>query len=266
MSKLATAASPRPPAGGFSQFFSAAEARIDRWRELNRIARALSGAGAAPALQQAASAALAEIAPLEEFNGYPGPHLFARVHERLQAGDAVGFARLVARVSGALLANSYRDDVEAWSADDESEAHLPDILPPSLGRGQSRRPYFEVLIVAAGERSTWPALRESFRRLRRDEDPFVYEPVVVASYEDAILATLFNANLQSVVAIDGFAFESQFGQVALRELLSAHVPEAAPAPLADLATALCRLVHTLRPELDLFMVTDHDIGKLALVV
>ena len=35
--------------------------------------------------------------------------------------------------------------------DDGESSTRRDVLPPSLGRGQSRRPYFEVLVVAAGE-------------------------------------------------------------------------------------------------------------------
>src|SRR6185295_5028795 len=159
-------------------------ARVDRWRTLNRVAKALAGTGGRPAGGQDPKALLAELAPLEELCGYPGPRLMAKVHERLQTGDSTGFARLVQGISGALLSNSYRDDQEAWKADEEGEAHLPDVLPPSIGRGQGRRPYFEVLFVSPAERATWPEIRETFRRLRRVEDEFIYEPVVVGSFED----------------------------------------------------------------------------------
>ena len=37
-----------------------------------------------------------------------------------------------------LLSNSYRDDSAAWLSTEDTEAHTPEILPPSLGRGQSR--------------------------------------------------------------------------------------------------------------------------------
>ncbi|MGE5669234.1 MAG: hypothetical protein ACM338_13660, partial [Betaproteobacteria bacterium] len=161
----------RPPEAvqSLTQFFSASEARVDRWRTLNRLARALAAAATPQVehLRADATAALAELAPIEDLNGYPGPHLMAQVHERLSTGDWTGLARLVQRISIALLSNSYREDKEAWTTDDETEAHLPDILPPSVGRGQTRKPYFEVLIVAAGERATWPVLRETFKRLRR---------------------------------------------------------------------------------------------------
>jgi arginine decarboxylase len=257
----------RPSEGpaNLNQFFSAAEARVDRWRTLNRIARALTTAGSplAERLRGEATGVLAELVPIEDLNGYPGPHLMSQVHERLQTADWTAFARLVQRISVSLLSNSYREDKEAWTTDDETEAHLPDILPPSVGRGQTRKPYFEVLIVAAGERATWPILRETFKRLRREEDSFVYEPVVVGSFEDAVLATLFNYNLQSVVIIDGFGFASQYSLPALREIVAPHVPADIVAGMTDMGTALARVLRMLRPELDVFMVTDHDIAKLA---
>src|SRR5215475_6569570 len=189
------------------EFFSAAEARIDRWRSLNRVAKALAGAGSRAASGgEDPKALLAELAPLEELCGYPGPRLMAQVRERLQTGDKTGFARLVQRISGALLAGSYRDDLEPWKAEEDSEGRAPDILPPSIGHGQSRRPYFEILLVSPSERAMWPEIRETFRRLRRTEDEFVYEPVVVGSFEDAILAVVFNYNPQAVVISDGFPF------------------------------------------------------------
>ena len=194
---------------GLNEFFAASEARVDRWRTLNRVARALTatGPGAASGLRLDPKELLVELAPLEGFCAYPGPGLMAQVQERLQAGDRTGFARLVQRISNALLSNSYRDDVEPWRADEESDARVPDVLPPSVGRGQSRRPYFEVLYVSPADRVMWPDIRETFRRLRRVEDEFVYEPVVVGSFEDAVLAIVFNPNFQAVVISDGFGYD-----------------------------------------------------------
>ena len=242
------------------QFLSASEARIDRWRLLGRAARAL--AAGEPRARAEASRLVEELAPLEDVNGYPGPHLLARLNERLVSGDAAGFSRLAQRIGLSLMTNSYRDDALAWSADDEADSEMPDVLPPSVGGQRARRPYFEVLIVSAGERSTWHALRETFRKLRRDEDAFVYEPVVVGSYEDAVLATIFNYNVQAVVVLDGFPYASRYAIPSLRELIAPHLP-ASPLPGGDLGKSLARAVKLVRPELDVFLVTDHDIAALA---
>ncbi len=139
----------------------------------------------------------------------------------------------------------------------------PEVLPPGLGRGQARKPYFEVLIVTPGERSTWDDMREAFRRLRRDTDSFVYEPVVVGSFEDAALAAILNYNLQAVVIFDGFAYPSQYTVADLREMLAAQVPRGETGADADLGTSLARALRAYRPELDVYLATDRDVGALA---
>jgi arginine decarboxylase len=250
---------------GLNQFFAASEARVDRWRTLNRVAKALAAGGARPAGGQGPDpkAILDELQPLEDLYGYPGPRLMGQVHERLQTGDSTGFARLVQRISGALLSNSYRDDHEPWKADEEGETHTPDVLPPSIGRGQARRPYFEILLVSPSERAMWPGIRETFRRLRRVEDDFVYEPVVVGSFEDAVLAVVFNPNLQAVVISDGFAYPSQYLVPVLREILARQVQVAESARSGDLGILLAQMVRRWRPELDVYLTTDRDVAGLA---
>src|SRR2546429_1863957 len=250
---------------GLNEFFAASEARVDRWRTLNRVARALMGTGPGPVggLRRDPKELLAEVAPLEGFCAYPGAGLMAQVYERLQTGDRTGFARLVQRISSALLSNSYRGDVEPWKAEEESDPRVPDVLPPSVGRGQARRPYFEVLCVSPADRVMWPDLRETFRRLRRVEDEFVYEPVVVGNFEDAVLAVVFNPNFQAVVISDGFGYESQYTVPALREILTRQVQIADGPRSGDLGTLLARLVRRWRPELDVYLTTDRDVAELA---
>ena len=61
---------------GVRTFFSASEERVERWRELHHIAKALaSGASQTEKLRSEATAQLARLAPLEELCGYPGPRL-----------------------------------------------------------------------------------------------------------------------------------------------------------------------------------------------
>src|SRR5687768_8553800 len=243
-------------------FFSASAERVERWRELHRIAKGLAAGGQADKLRKEAADELGRLGPLKELCGYPGPHLLAQLHERYKTADWTGFARLAQRISIALLSNSYRDDPAAWESEDESDAHTPDVLPPSIGRGQARKPYFEVLVVTPGERSTWTATREAMRKLRRDTDEFVYEPVVVGSFEDAMLATLVNYNLQAVVLFDGFGYASQYSLPDLRELIGPHIPADGEGD-GEYATLLARAVRAVRPELDVYLATDRELGDLA---
>jgi arginine decarboxylase len=251
------------PAAGLRGFFSAAQLRVDRWRRLHHLARALAASGTVEKLRQEAAEELGRLAALEDLCAYPGPRLLAHLDERFNTGDWTGFARLAQRISLSLLSNSYRDDPEAWESEDHGEAHTADVLPPSIGRGQARKPYFEVLVVSPGERSTWPATREALRKLRRDTDAFVYEPVVVGSFEDALLAVLVNYNLQAVVLFDGFGYASQYSLPDLRELIEPHLPKEGERGNGEYTTLLARAVRAVRPELDVYLATDRDVGELA---
>src|SRR5690242_21226038 len=82
-----------------NQFFSATEARVDRWRSLHRLTKALatSSTRATEQTRSQVKAVLDELRPLEELNGYPGPQLMAQVDEQLEADDAPALARTVQR-------------------------------------------------------------------------------------------------------------------------------------------------------------------------
>src|SRR5262245_60105 len=170
-------------------FFSAAEARIDRWRQMSATGRAweasVSGAKPDQASRDEAARLLAEVATLEEYWAYPGPRLMAAVAESLREGNGAVFARLVQKISMALVTGSYRQDSAAWDPLEEGEARLLDVLPPDAQSGESHKPYFEVLVVTPNDPSRWERSRADLKRLRRPEDPFPSETVQVGSFEDA---------------------------------------------------------------------------------
>ncbi|MFL5440446.1 MAG: hypothetical protein ACJ79W_14905, partial [Myxococcales bacterium] len=249
-------------------FFSAAEARTDRWRQINAAARAWEAAVAQGKLDDRLPAEarrlLGEVAPLEGYWAYPGPRLMTLVGETLEGGNAAVFARLVQRISASLLSGSYRHDSVAWDPLDEAEARLGDVLPPDLQGGNGHRPYFEVLVVTPNDPATWERARTALRRLRRAEDPFTYEIVQTASFEDGVVGAIFNTNVQAVVLYDGFQFRSRHDLPVMREFLFRHL-RVDPASLAPgaLATTLARAVKNYRPELDLYLLTDRAVEQLA---
>ena len=239
--------------------YAASETRVELWRTLARVAKTLDSGGPGGLVE--VQRLMKELAPLEELHAYPGPVLLGHVNDRLHRGDWKGFQHLANRIGTALLTNSYREDASVWRSDDGDES-MPDVLPPAQGHAQARRPYFEILLVSASEPSMWPGLRETFRRLRRVEDEFIYETVVVGSFEDAVLAILFNYNLQAVLISDGFGYGSKHDLPVLRELLTHLLPEGNDGA-TDLGSTLAGVIGHHRPELDLYLNTDHDLAQLA---
>ena len=93
--------------------------------------------------------------------------------------------------------------------DYEAAMRIADTVSRHLVRHETAgRPVFEVLIVDDISTAEAEALREELHSLRRVEDPFTYELVIVPSYEDALVAVLLNSDLQACVIRPGLAVSS----------------------------------------------------------
>ena len=251
-----------------TNFFSASEARTDQWRQLNAAGRAWEAAVAQgkpdKKLHAEAAQLFAEIGPLESFWAYPGSRLMATVGEAIEQRNVGVLTRLVQKISSMLLTGAFRYDLAAWDPLQESEGNAADLLPPDAQQGEGHKPYFEVLVVTPNDPRKWERARNELKRLRRPEDLFNYEIVQVGSFEDGILGTILNHNVQAVVIYDGFPFHSMHDLPMLREFLlrNLRVDPASIAPGA-LATTLARAVKNFRPELDIYLLTDRAIETLA---
>ncbi len=200
---------------------------------------------------------------LEYCWAYPGERLLAALRDALDGSDAALFARLVQKVSGALLSGDYRRDEAAWDTADAADRAVLDALPPDV-TGTPDKPYFEVLVVTPSDPSQWARAKEEMRRMQRGDDAFQYSAVHVGSLEDALLAVMVNFDLQAVVLIDGFGFASRHDLPDLKAFLARHF-EARPDGLTPgaLATALAGKIKDYRPELDLYLLSDRAPEQLA---
>ena len=251
-----------------SDGFSIPDTRSDYWAQAAIVGRAWAAAARrgeeTSRLRTAAEESLAELLPLEDFFAFPGPRLVHILQQRLQAGDAHGFAALAERINGGLASGAYRHDTMMWEPGEESDVSLSEYLPPSLNDRAEYRPYFEVLAVAAVDPAHGERNRQELRRLRRDDDPFAYEMVHVNSFEDGILAALANPDLQAVIIGDGFEFRSRHETKALREAIARALPfDDASLDVREYGLALAGGLKKLRPELDLYLLTERGPELLA---
>ena len=101
------------------QFFTVAEARHDRWRNLLNAVRAWGlavekNASAVETKRSSLSASFKDLRQWEDFFAYPGPALLQAIEERIAEEDTAGLTRLVQAISVALLTHSYRGNDSAW--------------------------------------------------------------------------------------------------------------------------------------------------------
>jgi arginine decarboxylase len=246
----------KPTQKRIDQFFSGPGGRADAWRDLVEAAKLWARGGD----RAKYDAALSDLAVTEEFHGYPGLHLMAALKEAAGAGDAATSLALSTRIAQALTAKSFRQHAGDWNSQDEEDADVPDLLPPTFGGTGAHRPYFETLIVTGVSPNHWPALGAQWRKLRRPIDAFVYEPVIVGSLEDAFCAAILNPDLAAVVINEGFALHSRYDAPVLRTFTSAIGSH------EESDVSALRLAHVLkrvRPELDLYLMSNHDVEEMA---
>ncbi len=251
------------------QFFMAGESRFDRWRDLLQASRLWDRSFAVQDSnktqhQTAVTKIFEELRQWEDFFAYPGQKLLALLEDRISSGDAAGAARLGQSIGNALLTHSYRGSVGDWESDDEAPIQLGERVPIAGEDAATHPPYFEVLVVSPARRAAWQQLAQELRKLRRPQDKFVYEPVFVSSLEDAVLATILNGSVEAVIVYEGISLHSSHNSPVLREFLTSHLAVSGISPNSpDYSMALAQGLKQLRPELDIYFLSDRKVETLA---
>jgi len=251
------------------QFFTVAEARFDRWRALLQAARAWESSTNQPqagreAQQEAVSKSFEELRQWEDFFAYPGHSLLKSLEERINSGDATGTARLAQSISAALLTHSYRSSVADWESEEPTLINFGERVPGATEETAPYRPYFEVLFVSPARPASWPELAQELRKLRRPQDKFVYEPVFVGSFEDAVLGAILNGSFEAAVIYEGIPFASTHNNPVLREFLTSRLSASGiGTDSGQMSLALAQGLKQLRPELDIFFLSDRQVEKVA---
>ena len=253
-----------------SAYHNASQLRADGWNRLKhnaaRLAETAGRQGKIGSLRTAVDNDLHLLEPVESYWAFPGKESMARLWQLFRQGNYPGLAQATARLNRALASESYRSRVgrgEASLLDDEKEEDEPEEATPAEDLAPTR-PYFEVLIVDGISAREERELRAGLHRMRRADDSFIYEIVVVPSFEDALIAVLFNYNIQVCVIRYGFAFKSKNQLDLLQGYLAGIAgPEFEEQPDSDRGPSLGGLIGQLRPEIDLYLVTDVSVETIA---
>jgi hypothetical protein len=249
-------------------YYSAVQVRSDRWSALretiDRLAHIEAKPGAEAALVKRAGELFAALAPIEMYWAFPGLAAFDHMRRQLEhrAWDDLAFT--VRRTVRALTSGAYRRRAIPLARADADNDEIEDEASLPLEARALARPYFEVLIVddLSEHQDRW--LRNSLSRMRRIEDNFVYEPVVVPSLEDALIAILFNHNIQAIVVRPGLKLKSGNTLSILTRYLNRVGDEDIDAlGSSEYGPELCRLIARVRPELDTYLITDRSVEEIA---
>jgi arginine decarboxylase len=257
----------KKPRTTLEYYHSPTQLRFDTWSRLEEYTRTLMEKkmrkADSKALMKKIWDAISLLETVENYSAFPSHEDFQLLWQLYNQEDFEMLARIVTRIVRALTGGTYRSRhinlrVPTELEEEEGTSHYYD-----EGR-QRRRPYFEVLFVDEGGQEGIKRLRESLQNLRRPEDQFIYDIVVVPSFEDALIAVLFNYNIQVVVIRYGFPLHSvNHLEILQRYLARIDESEYEDALETERGPLLGGCLADLRPELDLYLVTDAAIEDIA---
>jgi arginine decarboxylase len=248
-------------------YHSPTQLRFDTWHRLeeytSRLKKQQRRNSDLATLQKKAEDAISLLQTIENYSAFPSEDDFKLLWQLFEQKDYGLLASIVARIVRALTSGTYRSrrinlraPTEFDKKDEVSQYYGDD--------NQNQRPYFEVLFVDENSQEDVQFIREGLRNMRRPEDQFVYDIVVVPSLEDALIAVLFNYNIQAAVIRYGFPLRSvNHLEILQRYLAKINESDYEDSLDTERGPLLGNLLAELRPELDLYLVTDAAVEDIA---
>ncbi len=252
---------------GLSRHYNASQLRLDTWDRLKlalmRLEERHEAGQSTARLLTSIEGYFALLAPIESFWAFPGKHVLRELEALFDRRQLSQASAIVQDIVQLLVTETYRQNRSPL------QSSLEDRLTRSPGQFdeqrfvRSRQHYFEVLIVDDLSLGEEKELRRRLLQHVDPEDSFVYDVIVVPSYEDALIAILFNHNIQSCVIPYTLPFASEFSL----EILQPYLAEIEELDREDddrqLGPALGQTIRRLRPELDLFLIINSGVEDIA---
>ncbi len=238
---------PVKQAGGAALLSDAAspgQLRVDLWNRVRDGVERMAGGQSGPGWREI-EALFRRLEEVERLWIYPGLYRIDRLRRLYRSGNRP------------LLRETVNQIVDRLSEQGDRAALLEEGAP-----GARTRPYFTVLLVASLSPDRLDVLSRQVRELSGTGSAhMIYDLLQVGSFEEAWLAVMCNTDIQAVVIRQAFSLQAErpFTLPGVREALDRVL-----APLASSLEPICdplaRALRHLRPELDLYLLTNESLA------
>lgn len=228
--------------------------RTDLWNELKLAAYRLQGGikpeFAADDPKARIEKVLKMLWSVERFWAYPGLHTLKHLQALLKRDDYGAMVTLVSDVVKMIVSGAYRANPRNITIKDDGEYQVET-------EATADKNYFEVLFVDELDEGGEITLKKKLRDLSSEKEQFDYDVVVAPSFEDALIALLFNFNIQACVVRYGIPYKAVYSTKLIRPFIQDILRlDYSARTQAELGPILGKLIKEFRPELDVYYVTD----------
>ena len=250
-----------------SSHFNTSRLRTDTWDRLKYKTGTLSKISKPADLKtkkyesaiQSVQEYLDILEPIENYFAFPGKDTFREIKRLFDRHEYRLLAHRVSHLVQQLFSEEYRRYPSFGLIDpDSAQRHR-------IHTGTTHKHYFEVLYVANFSHEEEIELRTRLANMQDRHSRFIYDLVVVPSFEDALIAVTLNNNIQSIIIHYGFTMRSKTPISVLKDYMDAvESPEDIHDNFSmEHGSRLGKIIHKLRPELDLYLITDEYVEDFA---
>ena len=244
-------------------YYNIGQLRVDYWNNLKKstdeLARCHKGSVNEKKLRSTIKELFIELRSVERYFAFPGKQRVGHLSSKLDKHEHKALANQVAETTRMLISDSYRSDTEHLT---DLENTMDDGTKPEIFTG-IRKNYFEVLFVEDMIEEEEKKLHKELNELRDSNEQFTYGAVVQRSFQDALVSLIFNFNIQAVV----IRYAPPFHSKRVTSLIKPYIQNVlkfdySSTPTSELGPILGRIAKQIRPELDIYYITDTSLGEL----
>jgi arginine decarboxylase len=247
-----------------ARHYSLGQLRVDTWNALKNSCVKLASSNLDDdqkvKYHERVSSYIEDLTSIENYFAYPGKIQMEKLSHSLGRSEHTALAHATIEITRRLVSEE-RPEMDGSTIE---ESHQRDHADSEHGKAQkAERNSFDVLFVEKMSKTDEASLKEKMHGLRSHSDPFSYEVVVQPSFQDALIAILFNQKIQSVVV----RYAPKYASDKISPLISPFIQnilglDFEAVPDEELGPLLGEIINRFRPELDTYYVTDTALSGL----
>lgn len=244
-------------------YHSLNQMRLDHWtalkNECGELAHCNRGSANETRHREKAVQLIDELKCIERYFAFPGISKVQRMAKSLASGEHVSLFNRVTEITRHLVSDVYSSDSSLFPDDDDVNG-LEDFADENIG---PRKNYFETMFVEDMSASEEAALRRKQREVRDPSENFSYDITVQRSFQDALIALLFNHNIQAVI----IRYAPHYKTENVHPIIEPFVQSILDLGLegrteTSLGPLLGSYIKRFRPEIDIYYITDTALSNL----
>jgi arginine decarboxylase len=244
-------------------YYNIGQLRVDYWNKLkietSELARCHKGSANEKGHKTKIKELLLNLKGVECFFASPGRERLLKLEGVFSSQEYASLSRMVAETTRQLVGDGYRSNSDLLDYHEQSMESTEE----HDQHNSIRKNHFEVLFVDNISEQEEYNLKQSLKSLSASNDKFTYGVVVQRSFQDALIALLFNHNIQAVVV----RYAPPYYSKTISSLIKPYIEEVLELDFSSrqetiLGPILGELTKQFRPELDTYYVTDTALGDL----